>query len=170
MSDRDRRRRRVRGALHPGLLGLPAIAVVVAGAVGCGSGSEVSAEAYCKAFYSKAAPIRQGWVNADQQMQQDPLAGIGKLLSAPGDLETIFDGMVPYAPDSIRSDTVEVRDAFRKEQDTMGKAVSDPLGAMGDALATSVATSGAFRRVDAYLGEHCPVNSPLAQKYIKEAQ
>jgi hypothetical protein len=134
----------------------------------CG-GEERSAEAYCRAFYSKAAPIRQGYVDANKTAKTDPLGAALKLFAAPGDFESIFDGMVDHAPDEIKSDTVVVRDNLKKAQDSMGKAFSDPLGAFGDSLGSGLSSAGAYQRVDAYLNAHCPVDSDVAQQYIREA-
>jgi hypothetical protein len=135
-----------------------------------GCGEERSPDAYCRAFYTKAAPIRQGYVQADQNMQSDPLNGLVKLLSAPGDLESIFDGMVDHAPDDIKSDTVKVRDSLKDMQSNMGKALSDPKGAIGGLIVGSLTSAGAWQRVDDYLNQHCPVNSPIAQKAIRDSE
>lgn len=145
-----------------------AAAALAALATGCGS--ERSAEAYCKAFYAKAAPIRQSYVDAGDGAQQDPLAALVKVLSAPGDLTSIFDGMVDHAPDDIKGDTVVVRDSFKQLQDSMGKAIGNPLEALGEGVAGSLTSAGAMERVGAYLDKHCPVDSPLAQQYIQGAR
>jgi hypothetical protein len=137
-----------------------------------GCGDDRSPEAYCKAFYSKAAPIRQNYVDTNERAKRsdaDMLASIATLLQAPGDFVAIFDGMVDHAPDEIESDTVQVRDALKKMQDGMGDALSNPLKALGANLVASLTSAGSFNRVDAYLGQHCPVDSELAQKYIREA-
>jgi hypothetical protein len=136
----------------------------------CGGGSERSADAYCRAFYETAAPIRQSYVEADKEVEQDPLKAILTLLGSPGDLSVIFDTMAAHAPDEIRSDTEAVRDAMKKEQEAIGEGLSDPLGAIGNSLAAGVTSSGSFTRVDAYLNEHCPVNSALAQEIIHESE
>jgi hypothetical protein len=132
----------------------------------CGSGDERTPEAYCRAFYSKAAPIRQSYLDADRNMNADPLGGILKVLQAPGDMQAIFGGMVDHAPDDIKSDTEQVRDSFKKMQDTEGDALSNPLLAAGKGIVNSLASAGSFNRVDAYLGAHCPVNSKIAQDII----
>lgn len=149
------------GALVPAV-----ILMVLLG--GCGGGSERSAEAYCKAFYETAAPIRKSYVEANENVESDPLQALVTLLGSPGDLEVIFDTMAAHAPDEIRSDTEAVRDGMRKEQDAIGEGLSDPIGALGNSIAAGVTSSGSFTRVDNYLNEHCPVNSKLAQRIIKE--
>jgi hypothetical protein len=133
-----------------------------------GSGGDRSAEAYCRAFYEHAAPIRKTYVEADKTLEQDPLKSVVTLLGAPGDLASIFGAMVDHAPDEIRSDTEAVRDAFKKQQESVGEALSDPLGAIGDSLGAALTTSGSFARVESYLQRHCPVNSTLAQEIINE--
>lgn len=149
---------------------IPAMLLATTAAVSltaCGSsGDERSPEAYCRAFYEKAAPIRQSYVDADKNMSADPVGGILKLIRAPGDMEAIFAGMVDHAPDDIRSDTEQVRDSFKKMQDTEGDALSNPLLAAGKGIINSLTSAGSFDRVDAYLGRHCPVNSRLAQDII----
>jgi hypothetical protein len=154
-------------AVSSALLTLVATGASVLALSACGNSSdERSPEAYCRAFYTKAAPIRQGYVDASANMDADPLTGIVKLLQAPGDMQSIFDGMVDHAPDDIKSDTAQVRDSFKKMADTEGEALSNPLLAAGKGLINSLTSAGAFERVDAYLATHCPVSSKLAQDII----
>jgi hypothetical protein len=145
---------------------------LVAGAAGlsaCG-GEERSPQAYCGAFYSRAAPMRQVWVDQTNDRNANPLTGLIVVLSAPGQLETVFDGMVDHAPDDIKPETVQARDAFKQTEDNMGKSATDPIGGFASALATSLSSAGSFNKVDAYLNANCPVSSPLAQKYIRAAR
>ena len=132
---------------------------------GCG-GSERSPEAYCKAFYETAAPIRETYVEAGEDVEEDPLGSIATLLGASGDMTVIFSHMADHAPDEIRSDTEAARDSLKEQQDSMGDALSDPLGALGKGLISGLTSSGSFSRVDAYLTQHCPVDSDLAQSII----
>jgi hypothetical protein len=134
-----------------------------------GCGSDVSPEAYCRSFYEKAAPIREGYVQAGDTVEADPLGAFVKLMQAPGDMAVIFDGMVDHAPDDIRSDTEQVRDSFKKLQDSMGDNLDNPLKMLGANLMAGLSSAGSFERVDAYLGEHCPVDSELAQDIIDDA-
>ena len=158
------------GGKSPRNLGALALLLLLAGlVVGCG-GSERSPEAYCRAFYETAAPIRKTYVEADNEMEADPLKSIVTLLGSPGDLEVIFDSMVAHAPDEIRADTEAVRDAMTKEQEAVGEGLSDPLGALGKSLGAGLTSSGSFSRVESYLNDHCPVNSSLAQSIIHESE
>jgi hypothetical protein len=148
---------------------LAVLAAMVVLLAACG-GTERSPEAYCRAFYETAAPIRESYVEADEEVEDDPLQAIVTLLGSPGDLVVIFDSMAAHAPDEIRADTEAARDAMKKEQDAIGEGLSDPLGALGKSLAAGVTSSGSFSRVDDYLNEHCPVDSALAQNIIEGSE
>ena len=149
--------------------GLALLVMLTPVLAGCG-GSDRSADAYCKAFYETAAPIRQTYVEADENMETEPLQGMITLLGSPGDLEVIFSSMVDHAPDDIKADTESIRDAFKQEKEAMGEGLSDPLAALGKSLAAGLGSSGSFLRVEKYLSEHCPVNSELAQNIIQESE
>ncbi len=136
----------------------------------CGSSSDRSPEAYCRAFYETAAPIRQSYVEAGEEVESDPLNAIITLIGSPGDLTVIFDNMAKHAPDEIQADTEAARDALKKEQDALGDELSNPLGALGAGVIAGLTSSGSFSRVDSYLNEHCPVDSKLAQEIIDESQ
>ena len=141
---------------------------LAAGVTSCGE-SQRSADAYCTAFYEKAAPIRQGWVDANENSDANPLGAIVSLIRAPNDLAVIFDGMVDHAPDEIRSDTEEARDSLKRSQENAGEALSNPLAAIGTGLVNAIGASGSFQRVGSYLEKHCPPSSDLAQRIIRES-
>lgn len=135
----------------------------------CG-GATRSPEAYCRAFYETATPIREHYVEVDEEVEEDPLSALATLLSTPGDLTVIFDRMAEHAPDEIKADTEEARDALKKQQESLGEAISDPLGAIGSGVIAGLTSSGSFSRVNDYLQEHCPVDSELAQEVIDESR
>lgn len=152
-------------------LKLAVIGVCLAAAVLSGCGAERSPEAYCKAFYDRAAPLRKSFVETNKEGVNDSnfLGALVQLISAPGDLANIFDGMVDHAPDDIQAETKAVRDSFKKLQDNLGDSVTNPLGALGANLVNGMSVSGSLSKVDAYLQQHCAVNSELGQKLINEA-
>ena len=109
-------------------------------------------------------------MEADEQIEEDPIGSVVTLLGSPGDLTVIFDAMSAHAPDEIRSDTEAARDALEDQQDSLGDALSDPLGAIGSGVIAGLTSSGSFARVDAYLAEHCPLDSELAREVIDESE
>jgi hypothetical protein len=135
----------------------------------CG-GAERTSEAYCRAFYATAAPIREGYVEADENLEEDPIGSILTLLGSPGDMVVIFDNMAAHAPDEIRADTEAARDALKDQQDSLGDALSDPLGAIGSGVISGLTSAGSFSRVDSYLAEHCPLDSELAREFVDESE
>lgn len=138
-----------------GVTGL-ALLVAVSASVAAGCAQERSAEAYCRAFYETATPIRDGYVEAGENVEGDPVTALVRLISVPGDLAVIFDSMVDHAPDEIRSDTEAARDHFRRQQEALGDAVRDPLSALASGLVSGAGVAGSLERVDAYLSSNCP--------------
>lgn len=59
---------------------------------------------------------------------------------------------------------------LKKQQESLGDALSVPLGAIGSSVIAGLTSSGSFSRVDGYLQEHCPVDSELAQEIIDESR
>lgn len=145
-----------------------ALLTLTVGLAACG-GPERSAEAYCRAFYETAAPLRADYEEADENAEEDPLGAIATILRSPGDLKVMLSKMAEHAPDEVKADTEAARDALEDQQDAIGDVFSDPLGAIGGGLIAGLTSSGSFSRIDAYLGEHCPVDSELAQEAIAEA-
>ena len=133
------------------------------GLAACG-GPERSPEAYCRAFYETAAPLQERYEEADENVEEDPLGAVATILSSPGDLKVMLSRMAEHAPEEIKADTEAARDALDDQQEALGDVLSDPLGAIGKGLSAGLTSSGSFSRIDAYLGEHCPVDSQLAQE------
>jgi len=137
----------------------------------CGDQSATSAkspEAYCRSFYSAAAPLHDKYTEVNANAKSDPLMGLATILSSPGDLATVFDGMVSHAPSDIEADTVAVRESFRQLQGNLAKSASDPLGGLASSLVAGLASNGSIERVGNYLQAHCPLNSSIARAYIKQ--
>jgi len=142
------------------------LGAAAAGISACGSEAEArTPEAYCRAFYEKGVPLHDEYEDAAQNMETDMLGGLLTLMQSPGDMATLLDDMSAHAPDDIRSDTEAARDALKKQQESMGDAISDPLGALGSSLGLALTSSGSFERVDEYLNEHCPLDGDMAEDY-----
>jgi len=152
------------------------LAITALGLSGCGSASSSSRahtteaarspNSYCEAFYSRAAPLQQKYQAAADAAQTDPLASIPALLSSGGDLAVVFDGMIPHAPPDIEPETVAVRDSLKQLQQSLASNASDPAAALASNVVTALTSSGSFQSVGDYLQAHCPLTSPIAQRYI----
>ncbi len=152
--------------LMPTLALLACLTVTACG--GQSSASAKSPEAYCRSFYSAAAPLHDKYTQANANAKSDPLMGLATILSSPGDLATVFDGMVSHAPSDIEADTVAVRESFRQLQGNLAKSATDPLGGLASSLVAGLASNGSIERVGNYLQAHCPLNSAIARAYIKQ--
>jgi hypothetical protein len=130
---------------------VPVLALLIGG---CG-GQERSVQAYCSYFYGEGSQLRNRWISADQTMKQNPLNAIATLLASPHDLAVFFHHLAERAPDSIADDVQTMSDAFQKESDTMGSALSDPLGALGQGLVNGLTTLPAEERVNAFTQQNC---------------
>lgn len=127
-----------------------------------------SPEAYCEAFYSRAAPLHEKYAKAGQATEEEFLGSLATVLATPGDLAVVFDGMIPHAPEEIEAETVAARDAFRKVQEDLAESAADPAGGLLKNLVAGATASGSFQRVGDYLQAHCPTDSAIAKRYIKE--
>lgn len=156
-----------RGALALALLFGLGLSSCGSSAEGGGASSNASThtpEAYCEAFYSRAAPLRDAYSAAGSA---DPVTGLLAAITAPGRLATVFADMARHAPDDIAADTEAVRDALRKVQDSVGDSVSNPLAAIAKGAVAGAAAGDSFDRVGRYLEAHCPLDSAIARRYVK---
>jgi hypothetical protein len=135
-------------------LGLAPIAAAALLLAGCG-GQTRSAAAYCSYFYGEGSTLRNRYIQADQNFKRDPLQTIATLLASPGDLASFFHQLSLRAPEDIAPDVERMSDAFQKEADTEGDALSDPLGALGSGLINGLTTLPAEERVNAFTEQNC---------------
>ena len=143
------------------LVGLAIVALLAA--TGCGTTRSTSA--YCEKYHSGFDQIKREHPDVDQysHTKENPLVLLMSTTSAYGDIVSLIGDMAKVAPDEIQSDTQRVHDTLKKQLDelgdTAGKAVSGNLGGVLGALASSVidsvANSGAFNRMDAFVVAHC---------------
>jgi hypothetical protein len=130
-----------------------------------GSGSQRSAEAYCKQFYETAtagAP-RQPEVEFSTNPYKEPLRFIMTGLRSPERISTVLSSMVAHAPLKVKADTEAIRARVTREKKLGREKPSRPTGVPQTIERAAAATPESFSRVNDYLIQHCPVNSPLAQ-------
>lgn len=146
--------RRLGYAVRVRVRALLGVAAAVTALGGCG-GQDRSVQAYCSYFYGRGSQLRNQWIHADQTMKQDPLGAIAALLASPRDLAVFFHQLSLRAPDGISDDVQTLSDAFQNEANSMGSALSDPLGALGQGLLNGLTTLPAEERVNAFTSQNC---------------
>lgn len=82
----------------------------------------------------------------------DPLAGLFLIAGAVGDIHASLDRLAAVAPDEIRSDLDGLSEAFNID---VSEAVSNPLGALAQSIASGLIQQNSIQRVDAYAQQEC---------------
>jgi hypothetical protein len=136
-----------------GALGAAAV-VTAAGLTGCGS-SERSVANYCHYFYGAGSTLRNQYIHAGANTNSDPLATLGLVLGAPGQLANFFNQLAKRAPEEIAGDVQTIASAFQKEFDQEGSDLMDPLGGLASGLVDGLSSAGAYNRVDTWTTQNC---------------
>ena len=141
---------------RPGrLIGVAAIPVVVTLLLaGCGAARSVAN--YCSVFYQDGQTIRQ---NAEKAQQNgDLLSMLSELASSPAQLADFFDKLDAVAPDDIEPDVAQLRDAFKKEADSVGSTgvgLDGLIGSAANGLMLGLSSYQAAQHVDSYTSKNC---------------
>ena len=80
----------------------------------------------------------------------DPFGSLLTVAAAPGDLVVLFDKLAKVAPDEIQSEVEAIHDSLKDQQDAMGDAIDNPLGAIGSSLISGLTNAGSYQAVDEY--------------------
>jgi hypothetical protein len=146
-------------------MALVAIAIVASTMLsGCGGGPQRSASSYCTTFEDQAVRLRSKYESRLESVkeQSDGFMGLivamGTVFEAQGDLVVLFDKLADHAPDEIVSETEAVRDSFKAQIDSGGKAVSDPLGALTSGLVSGLTSMGSMAAVESYIQDNCDLS------------
>jgi hypothetical protein len=137
------------------------IAAALLGLLGCG-GSGRSVAAVCNVWDTEGLALHEKFENVDEQAggHASAAAIVGALadvIGAPNELARLMHAMGAVAPTNIEPDFESVSSAFTKLSESEGKAITDPLGALLGNLVDSLAVSGSFTRVDAFLAKNCGI-------------
>jgi hypothetical protein len=116
-------------------------------------GSQRSVEAYCKTFYGYGKEIRDRGMAANRS--QDPVRMLQTLASTPRDLYALFDRLQKVAPDEIEPDVATLRDAFKRQADSLGSDAGHPFAGLFQGLMMGLATAPAEQRVDDWTKRNC---------------
>lgn len=116
-------------------------------------GDDRTAKSYCSYFYGQGQVFRQRYQDVNKRGQ--PLEEISALLGAQGDLAAFFNGLAKHSPDEIQADVEALASASQKQQDALGSAASNPVGAALNGVLSGLALAGPSSRVDAYTMRNC---------------
>lgn len=83
------------------------------------------------------------------------LAGSAQAVAALGDLQVMWKDLAEVVPEEIRSDVETIRDTNQQQLDALTDSDGDALSAIASGAVAALATSGSYRRVDAYVRERC---------------
>lgn len=124
------------------------------------AGSEDSgADGFCDVWWESAVDLRGRW---SETSNEDPVASLLLLISAPNDLARHFERAAGVAPEEIRGDLQALAEHFDEALDDAGDLVGDPLSFLVGSVVSGAGVAGSFERVDSYVSENCPVPADLA--------
>lgn len=152
--------RAVRCALRHATISVVLTCCVIGG-IGCSS-SRRSISVFCSTYWQNAVQFYdrdQGAVDHHQQLQN-----FVNLVSAPNDLAILFGKLDVVAPSEIEPDVAALRDAFKQVSGSLGKSITDPLGAIVGNLGTGLSVLNSFNRVNDYLNSNCPLPAYVRQR------
>jgi hypothetical protein len=128
----------------------------------CGSSTR-SVAAVCHVWDTEGLALHDKFDSAAQGEQskgtEGLLAGLASIVGAPSELSRLMSQMADVAPESAAPDFETVASSFKKLSESEGKALTDPLGALGGNLVTALAASGSFNRVNGFLSTNCGIPS-----------
>jgi hypothetical protein len=137
------------------LAALAALALALTGCGKAGGGSERSAESYCDVWKREATRLHDKYQAAADGTDADPFGSLLTVAAAPGDLVVLFDKLAKVAPDEIQSEVETIHDSLKDQQDAMGDAIDNPIGAIGSSLISGLTNAGSYQAVEEYTTEHC---------------
>lgn len=123
---------------------------------GCGDSTQApTAASYCSYFYEQGSKVRQRYIDADKNMDSNPVAGIITALGAPGDLAAFFSGLAKHAPDEIQADVEALAKAFDSQAQNQTNSATHPLSGLVGGMVGAANAAGPYQRVDAYTKANC---------------
>lgn len=122
---------------------------------GCGAGR--SPAAFCSTYDEQKRAFLDKYEKAERELAsgEDLFGGIAMTFEMFGDIVAIFEALDKVAPDDIEPDVAALRDFFQKQIDSAPDAVKNPAGTLLGGLVSGFAVQGSWKRVGAYVTDHC---------------
>ena len=138
-------------------LAVLAVAVAIGGGLvlRVWGGPTRSVAAYCSYFYGQGSILRNQWMQAGNNANQDPLGALGSVLGAPNQLANFFHELSLRAPESIADDVQTLSDSYKQLADSEGQDVMNPVGGIASGFVNALATAPASERVDKFTLDNC---------------
>ena len=124
---------------------------------GCG-GDGRSAQAVCQVFATQGVALHNAYqMDANQVAKGNPLPSLIDVIKLPNDMAGLMKQMDAVAPPAIEPDFQALSTYFDGLVKNEGQQLSDPIGALGQGLVSSIAVSGSYVRVDSFLQANCTI-------------
>jgi hypothetical protein len=136
-------------------------AVLLLALLSCSSSPTRSRAAFCETFTTNAVRLHDKYQTAANSAAAQGgslsslIGSLGNLLSAQGDLVTLFTQLAQVAPSDIATDVAASRDALKAQASATRNIASNPLGAIAQSLIGGLQASGSFDRVNSYINQNC---------------
>jgi hypothetical protein len=122
-----------------------------------------SVQAFCSTYEQQAISLHSKYEGQDNaisaESQSDPLGamfeGMGSMLSAQGDLVTMFSMLDQVAPPQIEPDVANVEDSLKQEETDTDSMGTNLLGSLAGGLITSMQSAGSYQNVNTYIKDNC---------------
>ncbi|MGD0197235.1 MAG: hypothetical protein ABSC56_04935 [Solirubrobacteraceae bacterium] len=116
-----------------------------------------SVEAVCHVWDTNGLALHNQLAQSGTNASSDPLAALGNLTGAAGQVGGLMSQMAAVAPSDVEPDFQELATAFNQLQSSEGSGLSDPLAALGSAVVTGFSVQGATNAVNQFLATNCGI-------------
>jgi hypothetical protein len=116
-----------------------------------------SVEAVCRVWDTEGAALHTRFEQTSSDTASDPFAALANLAGAPGQISHLMGKMAAVAPSNIEPDFQSLAQAFEQVGKNEGGGLSNPIGALGSALALGFNEEAAANNVNAFLAGNCGI-------------
>jgi hypothetical protein len=116
-----------------------------------------SVEAVCRVWDIKGAALHARLEQTGSTASRDPFNALANLAGAPGQIGQLMGKMAAVAPPNIEPDFQSLAQAFAQIGSNEGSGLSNPLGALGSALALGFNEEAAANNVNNFLARNCGI-------------
>lgn len=116
-----------------------------------------SVQAVCRVWDTEGAALHARFEQTGSTGSHDPFNALANLAGAPGQIGELMGKMAAVAPSNIEPDFQSLAQAFAQIGNNEGSSLSNPIGALGSALALGFNEEAAANNVNSFLGSNCGI-------------